>query len=242
MKQYGIKSENLEPFRDFIKSTGLTYKDGKQIMQLFKEGLDIGWFEIDRDGKIKAAEVSADMIQTIRQMLGIKSPSRVAIQIMDYFMQGLSIGIDQGVSEVLSSLTDATDLMTNATKLGLQAMIDSLDDDTIQPTITPVFDGNLIQNGVSAMSRSIGNLAPSVQATANSFKGNSSNYNSRFDTLANAVYGTNSLINSFMRMVEEGELVNINVNAEADPNNIYELVVNTNRQKFKQTGKNPLSY
>ena len=43
-------------------------------------------------------------------------------------------------------------------------------------------------------------------------------------------------------MVEEGELVNINVNAEADPNNIYELVVNTNRQKFKQTGKNPLSY
>lgn len=243
MKQYGIKSENLESFRDFVKSTGLTYKDGEQIMQLFKEGLDIGWFEIDKDGKIKAAEVSADMIQTIRQMLDIKSPSRVAISLMDYFMQGIDIGIDQGISTVLATIAKMTDLMTDETVAGINGMISAVDDETIQPSITPIFDSTTLQNGVTAMANSFGGINPMMQATVDSFdRDNSVNYNGAFNYLTNQVATLTGVVNGFMQMVAEGDIVTVNVNAEADPNNIYEYVVNANRQKFRQTGKNPLAY
>ena len=48
------------------------------------------------------------------------------------------------------------------------------------------------------------------------------------------------VVNSFMQMVAEGDIVNINVSTEADTNNIYETVLNINREKFRQTGKNLL--
>jgi hypothetical protein len=75
-----------------------------------------------------------------------------------------------------------------------------------------------------------------------SFRDDTVNYNSRFDLLANAINGTNTLVNGLMQMLAEGDIITVNVNAESDPNNIYELVVNTNREKFKQTGKNKLVY
>ena len=68
------------------------------------------------------------------------------------------------------------------------------------------------------------------------------NYNGAFNYLTNQVATLTGVVNGFMQMVAEGDIVTINVNAEADPNNIYEYVVNTNRQKFRQTGKNPLAY
>ena len=121
-------------------------------------------------------------------------------------------------------------------------MVNSLDDESIQPTITPIFDGNTLQNGVTAMANSFNGLGVNAQNTVDSFRDDTPNYNSRFDMLANSIAGTNSLVNSLMQMLAEGDIVTVNVNAEADPNNIYEYVVNANRQKFRQTGKNPLAY
>lgn len=236
-----LSDEDMSVFKGFMDSTNLKY-DVEDIFRLFQLGMDEGWLSIDKDGKLKAAQVTYDIIQTIRQALGIKSPSTEAITIMDYFMQGLNVGIDKNIASVLDSLTDATDLMTDTTKLGLQAMVDSLDDDTIQPTITPIFDDNAIQNGVTGVNTALNNFVPTTQATVNSFKSDTPNYNGSFASLNNQVAMLTGVVNSFMQMVADGDLININVNAEADPNNIYELVVNANRQKFKQTGKNPLSY
>jgi hypothetical protein len=206
------------------------------------QGLNDGYTETLDDTEKDRSEAETRVVDSSKGSFAQASPSKIYYEMGKFNAIGLQNGFLDYMDIFEKASVNSIHALNEATSRAFEAMINSLDDDTIQPTITPVFDGNLIQNGVSAMSRSIGSFAPSVQATANSFKGNSSNYNSRFDTLADAVYGTNSLINSFMRMVEEGELVNINVNAEADPNNIYELVVNANRQRFKQTGKNPLSY
>jgi len=45
-----------------------------------------------------------------------------------------------------------------------------------------------------------------------------------------------------MQMVADGDIITVNVNAEADPNNIYNYIIDANRRKFRQTGKNPLAY
>jgi hypothetical protein len=45
-----------------------------------------------------------------------------------------------------------------------------------------------------------------------------------------------------MTMIESGAGVNINVTAEPDPTNIYNLVVDTNRTEWKRTGRNNLAY
>jgi len=236
-----LSDKDMSVFKDFMDSTNLKY-DAKEIFRLFQLGMDEGWLSIDKDGKLKAAQVTYDMIQTIRQALGIKSPSTEAISIMDYFMQGFNIGIDENISSVLSTLTDATDLMTDTTKLGLQAMVDSLDDDTIQPTITPILDDTSIQNGVKGVNTALNNFMPTAQATLNSFKDDTPNYNGSFADLSNKVATLTTVVNSFMQMVAEGDIIDININTEADTNNIYETVVNMNRQKFRQTGKNPLAY
>ena len=234
-----LSDEDMSVFKGFMDSTNLKY-DVEDIFRLFQLGMDEGWLSIDKDGKLKAAQVTYDIIQTIRQALGIKSPSTEAISIMDYFMQGFNVGIDENISSVLSALTDATDLMTDTTKLGLQAMVDSLDDETIQPTITPVFDDNAIQNGVTGVNTALNNFVPTTQATVNSFKNDTPNYNGSFASLNNQVAMLTGVVNSFMQMVAEGDIVNINVSTEADTNNIYETVLNINREKFRQTGKNLL--
>ena len=240
--QYAVLSDqDIDVFKTFMDSTNLKY-EVEDIFKLFQLGMDEGWLSIDRDGKLQAEKVTYDIVQTIRQALGIKSPSQVAISIMDYFMRGLNIGIDENTKSVLDTLTNTTDLMTDTTKLGMQAMIDSLDDDSIKPTITPIFDADAIQNGVNGVNVALNNFTPTAQATVDSFKNDTPNYNSRFDLLVSSINGTNTLVNSLINMLAEGDIIDININTEADTNNIYETVVNMNRQKFRQTGKNPLAY
>lgn len=241
------KVKDFSVFDKFIEQTGLDLT-GEQQMKLFQDGLDIGWFKIDQDGKVQAKVFAKDVIDTIKQMFAIKSPSRVAYGIMDYFMQGIDLGIHDGMDAVFKTLTELTTGMIKTTDEGLESLVpsigvmaDSLTKD-IQPQITPIFDDSTMSFGVSALSKSFDGLSSKVSSTANSFQDKSGRNNGQLDVLSSQVAGMAGLINSFMQMVADGDLININVNAEADPNNIYELVVNTNRQKFKQTGKNPLSY
>lgn len=245
-KQHG-KVQSYDPFNEFMKNTNLTY-EAEQVFDLFELALKEKWIQIDKDGKITAVKVTNDIIQKIREALQIKSPSRVAYGIMDYFMQGIDLGIHDGMDAVFKTLTELTSGMIKTTDEGLESLVpsigvmaDSLTKD-IQPQITPIFDDSAMSFGVSALSKSFDGLSSKVTSTANSFQDKSGRNNGQLDVLSGQVASMAGLINSFMQMVADGELININVNAEADPNNIYELVVNTNRQKFKQTGKNPLSY
>jgi hypothetical protein len=156
-------------------------------------------------------------------------------------MEGLKIGIDDNTQEVLNSVGTSTDLMTDATVAGMNGMLTALEED-VQPTITPIFDADTIRNGVSSLNNSFSGLSPQMQATIDSFHDDSPNYNNQLAMLATSINNTNMLVTALINMLAEGDIVTINVQTESDPNNIYETVVNTNRQKFRQTGKNPLAY
>ena len=133
-----------------------------------------------------------------------------------------------------------TDLMTDTTKIGLQTMANSIDDDTIQPTITPIYDDSYFNEGISGLNKSFSITNAATETTRNSFPDSTMNYNGALLALINQINTLTGVVNQFMSMVEEGDIVNVNVTGEVDTNNLYELVVNTNREKFKQTGKNKL--
>ena len=180
-----------------------------------------------------------DLIESVKKESGQKSPSKVWGKIGMYDVEGYMEGFDEVFPHMLNMLVDDTALMNDTAKTGMQAMINSLNED-IQPSITPVFDGFDTKASVGSINSAISGITPSVQATVDSFRDETPNYNSKFDALANNINNTNSLMNTLLSMLEEGDIITVNVNAESDPNNIYELVVNTNREKFKQTGKNKL--
>ena len=156
-------------------------------------------------------------------------------------MEGLAIGIDEETSEVLGSITNATDLITDETIAGLNGMQYMLDND-ITPTVTPIFDGAQLQNGVDTINSALDSVQPRVDSAIGSFGIESTDYTNNLTALGNRIESTNALVNTLIGMLESGAGVNINVTAEADPTNIYNLVVDTNRTEFKRTGRNNLAY
>ena len=155
-------------------------------------------------------------------------------------MQGFNVSIDKNIASVLGNITDMTDLMTDTTKIGLQAMANSINDDTIQPTITPIYDDSVFNAGISDLNKSFSITNAAAETTKRSFPDTTMNYNGALLALSNQINTLTGVVNQFMSMVEEGDIVNVNVTGEVDTNNLYELVVKTNHEKFKQTGKNKL--
>jgi len=212
---------------------------GTDIIKFLFWGMKVGYLEYE-DGILNTANGNAaDIIQAYYDNFREHSPSKVGIDIMKFFMEGLKIGIDDNTKSVLDSVGISTDLITDSTITGLNAMVNALEED-VQPQITPVIDADAVNNGISSINTSFANLNPTMQATIDSFHDDAPNYNGQLAILANAINGTNTLVNNLMNMLAEGDIVTVNVTGEVDTNNLYELVVNTNREKFKQTGKNKL--
>lgn len=229
----------LEKVVEYVKKNKNYEMTGEDIIKMFYQGMENQWLK-EENGLIEISGLTFNaFVQKICDLLGIKSPSTVAMSIMDYFMQGLGIGIEDGTKPLLDTLTDTTGLLTDSTITGLNAMVDALEED-VQPQITPVIDADAVNNGISSINTSFANLNPTMQATIDSFHDDAPNYNGQLAILANAINGTNTLVNNLMQMLAEGDIVTVNVTGEVDTNNLYELVVNTNREKFKQTGKNKL--
>ena len=170
-----------------------------------------------------------------------QSPSKDGIEIGSYFLEGVGIGIDEELPEVLDSIGQAADLITDETIAGLNGMQYMLDND-ITPTVTPVFDGGQLQNGVDTINSALDSMQPRVDASVGSFGIESTDYTNNLTSLQGRIDTLTGVVNSFMTMIESGAGVNINVTAEPDPTNIYNLVVDTNRTEFKRTGRNNLAY
>lgn len=167
------------------------------------------------------------------------SPSRVYYEFGKWRVMGMQNGFMDTFEQFSKVSLNAIQGLNKDSELALNAMVNSLDQD-VQPTITPVFDDSSL--GLSALNRSFEGLTPMMQATVDSFQDDTPNYNGPLSLLANQVNGLTTVVNSFMQMVADGDIITVNVNAEADPNNIYNYVIDANRQRFRQTGKNPLAY
>ena len=85
------------------------------------------------------------------KVLGIQSPSKVAMEIGEYFMDGLAIGVENGEEDSVDAVTDAADSIKSAMSKAMSTIDTLLSDDEYQPTITPVMDLSQIQNGMYTM-------------------------------------------------------------------------------------------
>ena len=236
---YGDNNPLKEIFNviDYTKSMKNYELSGYEILKMVIVGMEEGWLE-NKDGFLKITGLTMDaFVEKIMEKLRISSPSKVAISIMDYFMQGGVIGIEDGIPDLLNAVNDMTGLMTDETVAGLNAMADAVNDDAIQPTITPVFDDSSIQNGVSNFNRSFDGLNTSVQATVDSFTNDSINYSSKFDMLSNNILSTNAILQSLCDTLQEGGIIDVNVNSEVNTDGLFDLVINKGKEKWRQTGK-----
>ena len=204
------------------------------------QGLNDGYTETLDDTEKDRSEAETRVVDSSKGSFAQASPSKVYYEMGKFNALGLQNGFLDYMDIFEKASVNSIYGLNDATSRAFEAMVDSLDDDSIQPTITPIFDDNAIQNGVTGVNTALNNFVPTTQATVNSFKSDTPNYNGSFASLNNQVAMLTGVVNSFMQLVAEGDIVNINVTGEVDTNNLYELIVNTNREKFKQTGKNKL--
>ena len=196
----------------------------------------------------RANKVAKDTVikdqETVYKLDQDGSPSEVYYRFGKWRALGMQNGFEDAFNVFSKLALKNLQGLNKDSEIALMAMADSLDDETIQPTITPIYDdSNLYTAGnISSIGASMKDVVKATDAAVNSFADDTPNYNGPLTALSNQVAALTNVVNGFMQMVADGDIVTVNVNAEADPNNIYNLVVNSNRQKFRQTGKNPLAY
>lgn len=130
---------------------------GQSIGKNFDEGIAKGISDNTSKITYAAKQVASSIPTSVRKILGIKSPSRVAAVIGKYFDLGLIKGFNGDADEVRkTAVKNMTDVVS--------AVADSIDTDTsIQPKIRPVIDYSEIQNGRNTINGMMGNLQGSVK-------------------------------------------------------------------------------
>ena len=216
---------------------------GEQMIEFLYYGMSEGLLSYDYKEKIfKIIDDNAyAQLKEWFKQFEINSPSKATERMMRYFMQGMPIGIEEELPAVLGSIDDASDLITDETIAGLNGMESMLDRD-ITPTITPIFDSSTLTNGVDTINSALDSVQPTVESAIGSFGYDAPDYTNNFNSLSNRINATNDLVGTLIGMLEAGAGVNINVSAEPDPYNLYNLVVDTNRTEWKRTGRNNLAY
>ena len=224
-----------------------TLKDNKlnltasQLAQFFLQGFIEGWLK-NIDGVLTVVGKETDkVVEVAKKHAGVASPSWIAEEIGKYFLEGFEVGIDEEIPNTLDTMANATDLITEETVAGLNGMTSMLDHE-ITPTVTPVLDSSQLTSGIDTINSAVDSMAPRVDAAIGSFGYDAPNYTGNFDSLVNRINSTNELVGTLITMLESGAGVNISVTPEADPTNIYNLVIDMNRTEFKRTGRNNLAY
>lgn len=181
--------------------------------------------------------------QAVKDNQQQKSPSKLYYGIGENDVLGFVDGFEETFPQVIKSVEKDYDLLNNTSITSLNAMVNAVENvDDITPTVTPIFDGGQLQNGVDTINSALDSVQPRVDSAIGSFGIESTDYTNNLNSLGNRIESTNALVNTLIGMLEAGAGVNINVTAEPDPTNIYNLVVDTNRTEFKRTGRNNLAY
>ena len=224
-----------------LTNNDVIFKSGEQKASFYLQGFMEGWLQNINGVLTIVGKTNDDVVAIAAEHLGEKSPSVKAAQQGRYYLEGFENGIDEEIPNALDSIGNATDLITDETIAGLNGMQYMLDND-ITPTVTPIFDGAQLQNGVDTINSALDSVQPRVDSAIGSFGIESTDYTNNLNSLGNRIESTNALVNTLIGMLEAGAGVNINVTAEPDPTNIYNLVVDTNRTEWKRTGRNNLAY
>ena len=170
-----------------------------------------------------------DFMNEICKILQIRSPSRVFLWIGEMINAGFVEGIDESAKQVFKAMANLT-----------QGVLDETDPlyDAINPRLTPVLDDSSIKNGIATANKSFNAMNPQVDATVSAYMKSMPNYSGDFESLENSIYNTNVLMGEILSMLESGDVTTVNVEVAPVPGNIYDTVINTNRERFRRTGIN----
>lgn len=139
------KDEN----KAYYKEKGVTL--GKQMIAGLKEGIE------KNKGKVSGAanSTAVAVYKAVCKTLGIKSPSRVFMEVGNYIDQGLAKGILDNATIVDGSTNTLTDSLLNNFRSSIQMMQDAINGEfETDPVITPTLDLTQLSNQISG----VGNL------------------------------------------------------------------------------------
>ena len=131
------------------KFTGIT-DDGDGIGKNFLDGLKNGILNSDKIKAFKDAVkgLANNLPQWVKDVLGIKSPSRVMMKIGAFAVEGLTQGIDNNSEDVKNSSTRLANNCVQSVKKVIEDISSAIDSDIQDPVIKPVLDTSGIVKGM----------------------------------------------------------------------------------------------
>ena len=122
----------------------------------FIAGLDSGMAEYWNSGALQSTvtTISSYVTGAFQSNWNEHSPSRVAMELGSYFMEGLTIGFSDGSDSTITEVVGFSSLLVDAISSAMaQVGLIASDDFSISPTITPVVD----MSNINAASGMLGN-------------------------------------------------------------------------------------
>ena len=105
----------------------------------------------------KAVEKLEDLAErAVKAKAKIKSPSRVWAKIGSFLALGLAKGITNAAKNVVGASLSLADAATDAVSSAMSIISDKLNDEDLNPTITPIVDLSSVSDGVNKLSGMFG--------------------------------------------------------------------------------------
>lgn len=135
---------------------------GWRVARAIIDGVTDGFGELGRIAVDAVKNLGGKMLDGIKGIFGIRSPSRVMFQMAGYIAQGLANGLDQDSSAANSAGSFADNVVSTLNGALSQVMTSVENMAEFNPTITPVIDMSNIEAGAARMSGLL--TPPSIDA------------------------------------------------------------------------------
>ena len=130
------------------------------------QGLVNGLTKKEHDIHNKMEEIANDMLRTLRQKLGIKSPSKMFEEVGVYSMQGLANGFSKSSHIMTEAIDGAVDSALSSIKNSVRKINDLVSNElSPSPVITPILDLSYIRSQ-SAELAGLTNVSPITAAAS----------------------------------------------------------------------------
>ncbi len=100
-----------------------------------------------------ARSMAQAVISETRAAMQEHSPSKIGREIGQYWSVSLGLGIDDKADKAIDSSTSLARSIIASTKIAMDGVQSYMNDETIEPVVSPVFDSSNLQNGVNEAKR-----------------------------------------------------------------------------------------
>ena len=142
-KAMNVSNKVVKGFEAFLKLSKAT-----EIAKNFCLGLTNGLTTYGQTVINKSISLANAIVAAFKRALNEHSPSRVMMQVGEYIMQGLGIGMDDGYSFVERQTNQSAEDIINSMKENFANSLEGIGEDGVySPVIRPIFDMSLAGQG-----------------------------------------------------------------------------------------------